>query len=252
MKTALQQILLAGIFTTHVLIGSFTYALADDLDIPIRGVIVATKEAAVSSSITSPVLKINGRVGDVFDKGDKLIKFDCGLLQAQQRSALVELKVAKAEHSNNLLMQKRGAIAGHDVVLSKFAIERANSELAQFNEQLKECEIEAPFQGSFEEINVKLLQMPTAGTPVMRLVSHEDFEVELIVPSSWLVWIAKDVAFSLHIEELGQDVRGKIIRIGSKIDPVSQTFNVYGKLDAKNVVLIPGMSGLVEVDRYSN
>ncbi len=244
--------LLIGVFVAQAMVAFIITAAANDTDIPVRGVVVATKEAAVSSSIVSPVLEINGRVGDVFKRGDKLISFDCGLLEAQKTSALVELKVAKAEHANNLLMKKRGAIAGHDVVLSEFEIEKANASLVEFNQQLKDCVIEAPFNGSFEEISVKLLQMPSAGNPVMRLVSHESFEVELIVPSSWLVWINKGVGFSINIEEIGQDLKGEIIRIGSKIDPVSQTFNIYGQLREADVMLIPGMSGLVEVDKYSN
>lgn len=251
MKNTLHQILL--IFLTVALGVIYANgALASEPEIPVRGVIMATKEAAVSSSIMSPVLAINGRAGDVFDKGDTLISFDCGLLKAQRASALVNLKVAKAEHENNLLMKRRGAIAGHDVTLSKFEIDRANASLSEFNEQLKNCEIEAPFRGSYEEINVKLMQMPTSGEPVMRLVSHEDFEVELIVPSVWLNWMKRGVGFSIYIEEAGQSLNGEVIRIGSRIDPVSQTFNIYGRLNETDILLIPGMSGLVEVDRYSN
>ena len=98
--------------------------------------------------------------GDLFKRGDKLMIFDCGVLHAQRKSSLVELKVAKAEHQNNLLMKKRGAIAGHDVTLSEFAIESAQAALQEFDQQLKYCEVEAPFNGSFDQINLKLLQVP--------------------------------------------------------------------------------------------
>ena len=86
----------------------------------------------------------------------------------------------------------------------------------------------------------------------MHLVSHEEFEVELIVPSSWLHWIRKDLEFSIAVEEVKQSLEGKIIRIGSMIDPVSQTFNVYGQLKPTDLNLIPGMSGLVTIEQHSN
>ena len=51
-------------FATHVAICAGLYsvpALAEEIDIPVRGIIVATKEAAVSSPLTFPVVEINGR-----------------------------------------------------------------------------------------------------------------------------------------------------------------------------------------------
>ena len=216
-------------------------------DIPVRGVVVALQEAVISAVSSFPVAKINGRVGSVFEKGDQLLEFDCGLLEAQQKMVGIELSIAQADHTNNIQMQTRGAIAGHDVILSELAEEKAKAALEEVKEQLRFCQIDAPFSGSFSEINVKLLQVPNIGDPVMRLVSNEAFEVEMIVPSSWLSWVSKGTKFTIDVEELNVATDGVIIRTGSVIDPVSQTVHMYGSINHSKNKFTPGMSGLVTI-----
>ncbi|MDD9909561.1 MAG: efflux RND transporter periplasmic adaptor subunit [Ahrensia sp.] len=218
-------------------------------EIPVRGVIRAIDEAIVSTNIAVPVKEIRGRPGDSFQIGDPLVIFDCGQLEAAHQSTRIERDIAIAQHKNNQLLQKRGAIARHDVAMSQLAVGKATADLQSSAEQLKQCVIEAPFSGSFAEINVKRLQTPTQGTSILRLVSNETLEVEMIVPSSWLIWLDVGSSFNMHVDELDRSFGGTVDRLGANIDAVSQTLTVYGRIDVSNGKILPGMSGLVEVTR---
>ncbi len=86
-------------------------------------------------------------------------------------------------------------------------------------------------------ILVLLILKAKAFIPILHL------EVEAIVPSKWLSWLKPKQSFQFVIDETGAEVSVRIVRLGAVVDPISQTIKVYGVLDEKNNLVLPGMSG---------
>ena len=82
---------------------------------------------------------------------------------------------------------------------------------------------------------------------LLEIIDDKNLEVEMILPSSSLVWLKIGHPFSLHVEELGKIFQGKIERIVSKVDPVSQSLKLYGSIDVNVEHLYPGMSGTIKI-----
>ena len=51
----------------------------------------------------------------------------------------------------------------------------------------------------------------------------------------------------MTLNETNKSYQAEITRLGGKVDPVSQTIKVYGRIIDKAAELLPGMSGAVEL-----
>jgi multidrug efflux pump subunit AcrA (membrane-fusion protein) len=52
--------------------------------------------------------------------------------------------------------------------------------------------------------------------------------------------------FRVTLDEVAKTYQAEITRVGGKVDPVSQTIKVYGRITDKADELLPGMSGAIE------
>ena len=82
----------------------------------------------------------------------------------------------------------------------------------------------------------------------MKIIKSGDLEIELIVPSKWLVWLREGEKFQFSIEETARSYPAAIKRIATAVDPVSQTVKIFGELSADEWVL-SGMSGTAHFQR---
>ena len=107
--------------------------------------------------------------------------------------------------------------------------------------------MKAPFDGKVVEQRIREHESVPAGTALLEVLSDRDLRVELIVPSSWLVWLKPSQRFDLRIDETGELLDGEVALIGARVDPVSQSLKVTGKLlgdkQGNTPNLVAGMSG---------
>ncbi len=66
-------------------------------------------------------------------------------------------------------------------------------------------------------------------------------------PSRWLGWLKPGYAFQVHIEETDKTYPAEITRVGGRVDPVSQTIKVFGKIRGDAADLMAGMSGRANI-----
>ena len=71
----------------------------------------------------------------------------------------------------------------------------------------------------------------------------------MIVPSKWLAWLKVGDKFSVHVDELNRSFTGRVDRLGARIDPVSQSISLAGRIDGVHAQLLPGMSGIASFEK---
>ncbi|HMB48635.1 MAG TPA: HlyD family efflux transporter periplasmic adaptor subunit, partial [Afifellaceae bacterium] len=70
-----------------------------------------------------------------------------------------------------------------------------------------------------------------------------ELEIELLIPSRWLLWLEPDLRFEFSVDETGLKYAATVTRLGGAVDPVSQTIRVFGALEDRPPELLSGMSG---------
>ena len=107
----------------------------------------------------------------------------------------------------------------------------------------RRCVITAPYDGRVSEVQVQRYAFAAEGAPLLTIYDNSQYDVEMIVPSTWLAWLKPGMSFRVRIEETGGDHSAEITRLSGAVDPVSQSIRVYGRIKGPVDPLRPGMSG---------
>lgn len=219
--------------------------------LPVHGVVRASQQATITTDLAARVSSIGFKEGQRFNKGDVLIAFDCRRQMAELAAAIAQQKEMLVSYQSALILEKRSAGSRQDIEVSRARFERASAEVDGMKTKIDQCEIKAPYDGRVVDLQIQAHEMPIAGKPVVSIVSDDHAEIELVVPSSWLIWIRVGADFTFFADETRKSYPAKIMRVGAAVDAVSQTIKVYGVFAAAPDVL-PGMSGAADFLKLRN
>jgi len=212
-------------------------------EVPVRGVIRSSNEAILSTDIVARVSAMPLREGDSFDTGDLLIKFDCAVQEAEIAAARASYSAAREVFVSSEELASFNAIGKSELRTARSRMEQADAEAKAAEARSRDCEIRAPFSGRVVETMIHAHETSSRGDPLMKILDDLNLEIELLVPSNWLVWLKAGTAFSFSVDETGETYSASISRLGGAVDPVSQTIRIFGTLSARPEEILSGMSG---------
>ncbi|VAV96946.1 hypothetical protein MNBD_ALPHA08-1352 [hydrothermal vent metagenome] len=209
-----------------------------------RAIVKANAQATISIFLSARVKKLPFRAGQTFQKGQVIIAFDCARYRAELRAKQAVFSARKQEVTNNRRLLRFGAIGASEVAVSKSRMLEAEALVEMQQALVQQCIVKAPYSGRVVERLINENETPGPNQPLIKIVDVEKTELELIIPSRWLVWLTTGTNFSFRVDETGAVLEAKVSRLGAVVDAVSQTIRITGEFlsDQKNTVL-PGMSG---------
>jgi|LNFM01.1.fsa_nt_gb membrane fusion protein (multidrug efflux system) len=239
------RILLAGVLVGTVIVDGATTAIGDTRrgQMPVRGIVRPINQAAISTDLPVRVAKIHFREAQSFRKGAVLITFDCERLVAEHAALAAVHREQQLVLESNTYLDKRGAVGKVEVEISRTRVQKTEADAKALAARLKQCTIIAPYDGRMTELRINEHEIPASGQPFMSIVDETAFEIDLIMPSSWLRTLTTGVAIDFTIDETGRSYQARVARIGAAVDPVSQTVKViaeFAKLDDR---VLAGMTG---------
>ncbi len=92
-----------------------------------------------------------------------------------------------------------------EVTQSEAKVKESAAEVAYAQATLSKCSISAPFSGRIAKRQAAAHQYVSPGTPLLDILDTSQFELQMIVPSKWMIWIKPGVRFMVHVEELGKN-----------------------------------------------
>ena len=213
----------------------------------IRAQLLPRRYTTIAAEIGAKVNRLPVPEGGSFKAGQALVSFDCSLQQAQLQKAQAELSGAQQTHKTNERLAELNSVGQLELDLSKAALGKAKAEVGANQAVLSKCSIAAPYSGRVAEQKVREQQYVQPGQALLDILDDSVLELEFLVPSSWLGWLRVGSSFQVEIDETRKSYPAKFIRIGARVDPVSQSVKVAAAIDGKFPELIAGMSGRVKV-----
>ena len=211
--------------------------------VEVRTHLSPVRYTTLSSEMDGKIERLEVRESDRFDHGRLLVTFSCGI----ERARLEKAEVIAREAANTLVAYQRlyvlKSTSELELAQAVATTAAAAAEVSIMSETVKRCSIVAPYSGRVYELHVRRYQYVTAGTPLMGIMDDSELELELIVPSKWLVWLKPRALFSVYIEELNRSFDAVVASIGARIDPVSQSVKIKGLIIGKATELFAGMGG---------
>lgn len=205
--------------------------------------VVAREHVTVAAGMDGRIERLTVREGDRFRKGQLLLAFDCASEQGMLDRSKAALELAE---KNAVIQEKLFAMgASSEVELSTARAERGKTaaERKIAAAAVRRCTVVAPFSGGVSELKVQRFQTVKKGDPLMRIVNTGELEIQMFVPSKWLVWLKPAHRFKVHVDELDRDYEAEVRATGTWIDAVSQSVAVFSRFTLQAPELLPGMSG---------
>lgn len=217
-------------------------ASAADPEMP-RALLIPERETTLVAQMVGIIRKLGGDMGGAFRQGAVLVRFDCTEQRARVGMSLAELNSALQQHQAKLRLQGLSAAGEVEVSLAAAAVAKAKAQIDLSNAQLAQCTVSAPFAGRVSKLHVREFQGVSVGQPLMDIVSSGPLRVRLNAPSRWLAWLRRGSRFDIRIDETGKSYPAVVFAINSRVDAVSQTIEVEGKVSEDHAELLAGMSG---------
>jgi RND family efflux transporter MFP subunit len=209
----------------------------------IRTQLTSRDAVILSSELAAKISELPLREGATFKRGDMLVTFDCSIYDAQLKKAQATADSAKKLFAVNKRMAELNSVGELELQQSEAKLKEAEADVNYMQASVRKCVINAPFNGRVAKRLVANYQYVNMGTPLLDIVDSNQLELQMIVPSRWLAWLKSGQTFNVAIDELGKTYTAKVTQIGARIDPVSQTLSITGKIEANAPELLAGMSG---------
>lgn len=231
------------LFCVLVFTANASTAWSEDL----RAQLSPREFTTLAAEIGAKVEEITVKDGERFTKGDLLVRFDCLLHQARVDETRAHFVAAEKTVKVNERLLELQAVGGleYDLALAERA--RAAAQVAASKAMLSKCSISAPFSGRVVEQKVRAQQFVQPGQELLDILDDSILELDFLVPSKWLIWLRSGQVFEVTIEETEKSYPVTLIRLGARVDPVSQSVRVTGAVGGRFPELVAGMSGIVNL-----
>lgn len=224
-----------------VLMGGAAQAQQDQ-----RARVVSPREAVVAAEMAGRVAQIPVKEADSFRKGDVLAAFDC----SEQAARLAAAEAVRAGSEKVLEARRRLAHLGSgtdlEMAMAEADMARARGDAQVARVLAARCDVRAPFDGRVVKRRINLGESAAIGTPLVEIIDDRTLEIEVLIPSRWLSWVKAGTPLVLAVDETGRRYDAKVVTIGVKIDPVSQSVPVRADVVGPRDGLVPGMSGAAQ------
>jgi membrane fusion protein, multidrug efflux system len=213
----------------------------------LRAQIKARESTQISSEMDGRITQLKIRDGERFKEGQVLVGFHCSLEEAQLTKAKATLEKKRKTYEVNQKLEKLNSISTLELSVSKAEEDEAKADVRVTEAMLGRCVIKAPFSGKVVEVTARAYQSVREGDPLLEIINEKDLEVEFIAPSRSLPQLKLGSTFKVTLDETVKSYKASITRLGGRVDPVSQTIKVYGRITDSSAELLPGMSGAIEL-----
>ncbi len=213
----------------------------------VRVLLVPDRETTIASASQGRIIRLVGKLGEYFKKGDLLVEFDCHQKLANAEMAKASLAGAMEQHEAKVKMQGLKQASDVEVALAASETNRAKAQLKLDLAMASECKIFAPWSGRVAKSHAKQHMVVAAGEPLLDIIGTGSLKVKLNVPSNRITQLKIGQIFGVGIDETNQHYEARISAMNSKVDAVSQTVEIEAVLIKPNKHLLAGMSGTAHI-----
>jgi RND family efflux transporter MFP subunit len=203
----------------------------------------AESEAVISSPVVGLVQQLPTRVGQRFDKGEILVRYECTENESRAQIAQAELTGAQETLEAKIRLKAMDAASEIEVTTAAALVAKAQAQFRLSQYQVSQCQLPAPFAGYVVRVIGKPHQTTTVGQPLLEIISAGVPKLRVSAASRLFPRIKLGTMLRVRIDETGIIYSAQVSSVNARIDPVNQTFEMEARIQGAAASLLPGMSG---------
>jgi membrane fusion protein (multidrug efflux system) len=205
------------------------------------GTLNANESVTVTAKVTEQVSAVHFEGGELVKPGQVLVELVSAEQVALQAEARASLREAQLQLERLLTLGREIATAA-EIDAARARVDASEARLQAVGSRLDDRTIRAPFAGviGFRQISVGALLNP--GTVIAELNDIDTMKLDFYLPEAYLSRVGPgDLVTGRSVAFPDREFEGAVSRIGSRVDPVTRTFQVRARLDNSDRTLRPGM-----------
>lgn len=231
--------------TTQVNTGNFVHY------VEVTGSVLSKKNVNISAEASGRVREIKAMEGMQVRKGEVLVELDAETINRSIEEIETQLELA------NIIFEKQKRLWDQQIGTEVQFLEAKNRKetleksLASATTQKDRTTIRAPFDGTVEEVRIRLGELVQPGSPILNFVGENDLYIEGEVSERYVGLLNKGDSVEVSFPSTGRKLKTRITAVGGVIDPNNRTFKVEAYLpDGENVK--PNMISTIKIRDYEN
>lgn len=206
------------------------------------GTATARESIAVTAKVSETVSKVHFESGDAVTAGQVLVTLSDRASVAGVNEAEADFREAQSQFERMQDLAKRQLISASQFDTQRAVRDAAKARLESVRSQVADRVITAPFAGVLGLRMVSTGSLVTPGTVITTLDDVSRIRLDFSVPERYLAALAtgQDVLATSEAYP-GEQFRGTVTSIGSRVDPVTRAVAVRAEFDNPDKKLRPGM-----------
>ncbi|GAB2990597.1 hypothetical protein GCM10027284_04070 [Cyclobacterium sediminis] len=218
--------------------------------VEVTGSVLSKKNVNISAEVSGRVEEIVTREGMSVRKGQVIAKIDAESIKRNLDEIKTQLELAKTifEKQERLWNQKIGTEI--QFLEAKNRKETLEKNLASIELQKDRTTITAPFNGTVEELTVRVGELVQPGSPVVNFVGEDDLFIEGDISERFVGILNKGDSVSIYFPSIDKNIKTKVTAVGKIINPDNRTFKVEVFLPKVENVK-PNMISVLNIQDYN-
>jgi membrane fusion protein (multidrug efflux system) len=219
--------------------------------VEVTGSVLSKKNVSISGEVLGRIQEITAVEGMRVAKGQILARIDAEsiLRNIDEVEKQLELATILFDKQDRLWKQQIGTEIQY--LESKNRKESLETNLATLKSQQSKTLVRAPFNGTVENVQVRLGELVQPGVPMFQFVGDSDLFIEADVSEKYVGLIQRGDSVEVSFPSLEKDLSARITSVGGIIDPNNRTFKVEIAVPSLEF-LKPNMISVIKIKDYEN
>lgn len=219
--------------------------------VEVTGSVLSKKNVNISAEVSGRIEEVVTREGMSIRKGQVIAKINAESVERNLEEIETQLELARTmfEKQERLWNQQIGTEMQY--LEAKNRKETLEKNLSSLQLQKDRTTVRAPFDGTVEELLVRVGELVQPGTPIVNMVGEDDLFIEGDISERYVGILEKGDSVSIRFPSIGESLKTKVTAIGRIIDPNNRTFKVEVFLPKLENVK-PNMLSVLNIQDYQN
>tara|TARA_R110001592_G_scaffold363394_1_gene687453 strand:- start:104526 stop:105662 length:1137 start_codon:yes stop_codon:yes gene_type:complete len=218
--------------------------------VEVTGSVLSKKNVNISAEVSGRVEEILTREGMSVKKGQVIARIDAESVKRNLDEIKTQLELATTiyEKQERLWDQQIGTEI--QLLEARNRKETLEKNLSSIELQKDRSAISAPFNGTVEELIVRVGELVQPGSPVLNFVGEDDLFIEGDISERYVGILDKGDSVSIYFPSIDKTLKTKVTAIGKVINPDNRTFKIEVFLPKMDKVK-PNMISVLNIQDYS-
>jgi membrane fusion protein, multidrug efflux system len=217
--------------------------------IDVQGKVDGDENIIYSAKVPSVVTKINVKVGDNVRAGQILAELDGSIAKAQLDALKKQYELANTVYEKRKALWDQKVGSEIEFLQAKNNKESLEKQIAATKENVDMYYIKADFNGTVDEVNLKVGQGVAPGLPAITVINPDNLKIKADLSETYASLVRTGDAVKVYFPDINKSVNAKVSYASKSINSLTRTFNVEIAL-ANDNDLHPNMVAEVKIVDY--